>query len=295
MRQNGQKPDKIWAYRMVTVIDPAKLQKATEYFQWKYAIGERDGCLERLSPDVEEKFRKNHLTLKELKQIAYFFPFSRGVTILVGPAGTGKTLSMTAILYHLRKFFGMHTITDYELKPAYGPYSYLSTEEFIQELRNVDALVKLRKERISDFSSTEITERVGEAAETILRNRGIVFDNAGIGWDEANRKLERTRSTSKLVMMHRYYVQTWRHYQCALILATPELDDIVEKALTQVTIELGCGYDTVLGECTAMGRNRITTEPVVLRTYMRNYKDMYETHAPISIRESILSFKDLKL
>jgi len=148
---------------------------------------------------------------------------------------------------------------------------------------------------MTELTSTEITERIGEAAETLLKNRGIAFDNAGIGWDEANRKLDRTRSTSKMVMMHRYYVQTWRHYQCALILATPELDDIVEKALNQVTIELGCGYDTVLEECTAMGRNRLTTEPIVLRTYMRNYKDMYETHAPISVREAVMSFKDLKL
>jgi len=109
---------------MVTVIDPAKLQKATEYFQWKYAIGEREGCLERLAPEILEKFTKNRLAVKELKQIAYFYPFSRGVTILVGMAGTGKTLTMTAILYLLRKFFGMHTITDYELKPAYGPHNY---------------------------------------------------------------------------------------------------------------------------------------------------------------------------
>ena len=90
-------------------------------------------------------------------------------------------------------------------------------------------------------------------------------------------------------------MQTWRHYQCTLILTTPELEDITPKALNQVTIELGCSYDKNLQECVAMGINRDSATPMVMRTFMPNYKDMYSTHAPISIREAVMGFRGLKL
>lgn len=279
----------------VLVKNAERTAYVATYFKWKQAIGEREDCLERLTPDILAKFIANKLTLEELQQIAFLHQFTRGVILLKGKGGSGKTLTMTQLLYSLRRYFGMHTITDYPLKPAYGEHKELSTDEFIEELKKVDDLVKIRKDRMSELSNKEVNERMGEVAEAILKKRGIVFDNAAIGWDEANRKLEASRSNSRLVMVHRYYVQTWRHYQCSLILATPELSDITPKALNQVTIELGCSYDKQMQECVAMGINRDTLGTVVVRTFMPNYSSYYETHAPISIRDAILSFKGLKL
>lgn len=272
-----------------------KAARVNEYLKWKYAIGEREDCLEKLAPDILDRFLKNRLTLEELKQIAFLHPFSTGVVLLKGKAGAGKTLTMTQLLYNLRRFFGKHVITDYELKPAFGKHIYMSTDELIEELKKVDELIKIRKDRLSELSNKEVDERFAEAAEAILQNRGIVFDNAAIGWDEANRKLEAMRSNSRLVMVHRYYVQTWRHYQCTLILATPELEDITPKALNQITIELGCSYDPELQECVAMGVNRNTASPIVMHTYMPNYGKMYSTHAPISIRDAVVGFRGMKL
>jgi len=280
---------------MVVVTNPERLARIQEYMKWKWVIGEREDCLERLAPSMQDKFMANKLTLEELQQIAFLYQFTRGIILLKGKAGSGKTLTMTQLLYNLRKYYGMHTITDYELKAAYGEYSYLSTDEFIDHLKRLDDLVKIRKDRMTELTNKEVTERLGEAAEALLRERGIVFDNAAIGWDEANRKLESSRANSRLVMIHRYYVQTYRHYQCSIVLATPELEDITPKALNQVTIELSCSYDRELQRCTAMGRHRDTLDPVIMHTYMPNFCQFYETHAPISIRDAVMSFRGKKL
>jgi len=280
---------------MVVVTNPTRLAYIQEYLKWKWVIGEREDCLERLAPNVLDKFMSSKLTLDELREIAFLFQFTRAIILLTGKAGSGKTLTMTQLLYNLRKYFGMHTITDYELKPAYGAHTYLSTDEFIEHLKRLDDLVKIRKDRMTELSNKEVTERLGEAAEALLRERGIVFDNAAIGWDEANRKLESSRANSRLVMVHRYYVQTYRHYQCSIILAAPEIEDITPKALNQLTIELSCSYDREKQDCVAMGRHRDTLEPVIMHTYMPNYCEFYETHAPISIRDAVMSFRGKKL
>jgi len=269
--------------------------KVNEYLSWKHAIGEREDCLERLAPKILDRFTKNQLQLVELRQIAFLFPMSKGVILLKGKGGSGKTLTMTQVLYNLNRYFGMPVITDYELKPAFGKSTYMSTDEFIEELKKVDDLIKVRKTRMSELSNKEINERLAEAADTLLKQRGISFDNAAIGWDEANRKLDSSRSTSRLVMMHRYFVQTWRHYQCSLILATPEREGIIQSALGQVTVELGCSYDPQLQACAAIGVNRNAATPMVMRTFMPNYKNFYDTHQPISIRDAVMSFKGLKL
>jgi len=279
----------------IVVTNPARVARIQEYLKWKYVIGERGDCISRLTPAMQDRFTASKLTLEELREIAFLYQFTRGVILLIGKAGSGKTLTMTQLLYNLRKYFGMHSITDYELKAAYGAHNYLSTDEFIDHLKRLDDLVKIRKDRMTELTNKEVNERLGEAAETILKERGIVFDNAAIGWDEANRKLEASRANSRLVMIHRYYVQTWRHYQCALILATPEISDITPKALTQVTIELSCSYDRERQDCVAMGRHRDTLEPIVMHTYMPNYCQYYETHAPISIRDAVMSFRGKKL
>jgi len=279
----------------VAVRSGEHVAKVNEYLKWKYVIGEREDCIERLAPDMLDRFVKNQLTLVELKQIAFLYQFVTGVTLLKGKGGSGKTLTMTQILYNLHRYFGMPVITDYELKQSFGEFVYMSTDEFIEELKNVDDLIKGRKSRISELSNKEINERMAEAAEEMLKHRGISFDNAAIGWDEANRKLDTTRATSRMVMMHRYFVQTWRHYQCSLILATPEREGIISAALGQVTIELGCSYDKQLKECTAIGVNRQAVTPMVMRTFMPNYSSLYDTHQPISIRDAVMGFKGLKL
>lgn len=263
--------------------------------KWKQAIAMREGCMEKLAPNIRDAFNQNLLSLHQLQVIAFMYQFTTGVILLKGPAGAGKTLTMTQVLYNLNRYFGMPVITDYELKPAFGPRTYQSTDEFIEELKKIDEKIKIRKDRIKELSDSEVNDRFAEYAEEILSQRGIVFDGAAIGWDEANRKLEASRANSKLVMTHRYYVQVWRHHQCALILSTPELSDITPKAINQLTIELGCSYDPRLQVATAMGFNRTTMRPITMYTYMPNYCMYYETHAPISIRDVVMSYRGFKL
>ena len=280
---------------VVMIRNSRQRAEEKERLAWQQAIVMRGDCVERLAPVYQNGLLNETLSLHDLKQIAFLNQFARGVILLKGKGGAGKTLTMTQLLYNLRKYFGMHVITDYPLKPAFGEHNYMSTDDFIEELKKIDEQVKSTKNRNKELSDAEVKDKYAVSADELLKKRGIVFDHAVIGWDEANRKLESSRANSKLVMMHRYYVQTWRHYQCSLILTTPEISDITYKALNQLTIELGCSYDSVRQEATAMGINRDTMHKVVMRTYMPNYAPYYNTHAPISIRDSIMGFGKLKL
>ena len=269
--------------------------KDKERLLYHQAILQRNDCVEKLTPRYQDALAEYKLSLTAVKAIANLNQFVPGVILLKGKGGGGKTLTMTQLLYNLNKYFGMPVITDYPLKPAFGEHKYMSTDEFIEELKNIDELVKVRKDRKKELTDTELKDRFANYADDVLKKRGIAFDKAVIGWDEANRKLEASRANSKLVMIHRLYVQTWRHYQCTLILATPELSDITPKAVNQLTIELGCSYDKTYQVATAMGFNRDTLHKVVMHTYMPNYCEYYDTHAPISIRDAVMGFRGLKL
>jgi len=269
--------------------------KTKEWWAWKNALMMRPDCIERLAPEYQEALISNKLSKEDMRKIAFYNQFARGVILLVGEGGQGKTLTMTGILYHLKKYYGMPVISDYPLKPAFGEHYYMSTDDFIEELKRIDEQVKVQKTQVKELSDKELANRYTRVADDVLKQRGIVFDGAVQGWDEANRKLEASRANSRLVMIHRLYVQTWRHYQGSLVLATPEESDLTPKALNQVTIKLACGYDENLRVATAIGRNKNSGKPVVLRTFMPNFCDYYWTHAPISIRAAVMDFKGKKL
>ena len=271
-------------------VSQKALHYIREYLEWQQGIIEREDIYNHLTDKYRQKLIDSTISLESMKQIGLLWQFIEGVVFLKGAGGTGKTLTMTQLGYNLKEFFGKHVLADYRLTDDFGPYTFMDTDEFVAALNDMDetqGLVKGKDDRKK--------EEMAELAKAMMNRRGIVFDNAVLLWDEANRKLSKYRRNSRMVMTHLYYVQTWRHYHSTLICSAPDLDEIAPAALQQTTVELACSFDPERGECIATGIHRHTLQPIVLRPNMHRHKSKYNTYAPVSVASAIRSFSKLKV
>lgn len=237
----------------------------------------------------------DNLTKKELREMKFFGYFSEGVVILKGPAGSGKTMWCTAIAKNLNKYYGKPVVLDYPVKPAFGEATFMDDALFREELGKIGKLAKSNEGVIA------------EVAENIREKMGIKLDNAVVGWDEAYKKLESRRCSSLYVLVHGYYLQLWRHYHNTVILCTPRFDMIdAKRGLNQVTIELSCSANfrvtptSVIGprnpkdwKCRAQGIDRFTMKPLDMTLHAVEYGELYDSWAPVAIRQKLLERLDM--
>jgi len=172
--------------------------------------------------------------------------FTTGVVFLHGPGGSGKTMAANTIAYKLREYFGKPPILDYHPMPRFGPYTYMGSNEIVEELSHITDLTgdggESSKKKRKDTG--HISEDMANTARAAL---GIKFDNASIVWDEGYRYGDRRRPHDNLVLTYGYYLQQWRHYSSTVFVCTPELNQIDRKRwLNQMTVELRCSSNVIV-------------------------------------------------
>ena len=190
----------------------------------------------KLSPhQVREKKLLSHLTT--------------GVVFLHGPGGSGKTMAAVTIAYKLRQYFGKPSVLDIHPKERFGPYTYMNSAAFIDEMSRITDITgeggETSKRKRKD-SGRQVSEETVDMAREKL---GIKFDNAAIVWDEGQRYGNRRKSMDNLVIAYGDFLQQWRHYSSTMLICTPELNFIDRKRwLNQMTVELRCSSNVIVSQ-----------------------------------------------
>lgn len=229
---------------------------------------------------------------EEVEEIQYLQRMLAGpagissVLLVTGKQGSGKTLFITWLLDSIKKYFGMHTITDYPLKEAYGDYDFWDEQRWALELLFIQEKVR------------------------ILRNSGmpVTWDNlgsklrlAGIGWDEGQMKLEKRRAGDKMGLQYGYFIMLVRHFKFVLAISSPDMDMVDQKrAFKYVTHEVGSSFTsdyrgTGIPVCHYKIFNRNTGQSFGKHLYPRNWQNKYDSFGVIVPRAPTITAKDAGL
>lgn len=161
------------------------------------------------------------------KTIRLLYALRGEITFMSAKRGRGKTTSMVAIAYWLRELFGHPTVlvgTDMGIKPSFGPYRYLSTNEFKEQLL-----------LLHEFSEDPMVSYLeGGDLEAALHDKGIVLYKAAILWDEAYKLTSARKPMDPMVQAIDTFVSQSRHYKSTLILSSRALREVDWRIREQV-------------------------------------------------------------
>lgn len=206
-----------------------------------------------------------------------------------GKQGAGKTLFITWLLYKIRKYWGMKTITDYPLKTAYGKYECWDDARFIKSIQLIRAMAsKLEK------SGREIN----------WENIGSDLYQAGIGWDEGQFKLDKAKTRNKVELWYGYLILLYRHFGFVLAISAPDMGMLDQKRFKKyITHEVGCSFFSDYGNggkpgngvpiCKYQIFNRNTAKNFKLQLSVTKWSQIYDSYGVTIPRGSVSSFKDV--
>jgi hypothetical protein len=231
-------------------------------------------------------------TPEEVEEIQYLQRMLAGpagiasVILVSGKQGTGKTLFITWLLDSIKKYFGMHTITDYPMKDGYGDYEFWDEDRWALEIIYIQEKVKQLKNQGKSIT--------WENVNTKLRM-------AGIGWDEGHMKLDKRRAGDKMALQYGYLILMVRHFKFIIALTSPDMDVIDQKRVYKfVTHEVGCSFTsnfrgTGIPVCHYKIYNRNTGQSFGKHLYPRNWSDKYDSFGVIVPRAPTITLKDAGL
>jgi len=226
--------------------------------------------------DLEDEISFEDLTPEQIKllrlrykQAGVLQQLVRGVTLLEGKKGRGKTLAAVAIAYNLREFFDIKTIvvgTSLDLTSKYGEFEFIDEKEFVSRL---DTLTQVTKN-----TSDEV---VSSAVERVLADMGINLLDSMMIFDEAYKLFDSRSPSDKLVKLFGYFIAQSRHYKSTVLLLCPFRDMIDKRVRRQ--------FD-YYGRCFTNNKTHQTTvrisggmESWKFKINGPTYWDMYDTHS----------------
>ena len=230
---------------------------------------------ELITPAYLSKFSKG-----EVDQLSFFSQFIETLIVIEGKKGSGKTQLAISILKNLDKYFEVPTITDQRLKSEYGPYHFLDEKIFINEIT-----------KISDVSKGTTQEEVDLAVEWSLKKQGIILEGAALFLDEAYKYFDCRTPTDKLVRIFGYFIAQMRHYHCTVILCTPSRRYLDRRVKDQIDYLAKVAYNRKTETVHARFLSYMTGEVIGLRVYGPNYRDLYNSWGPISLRKKVLDLR----
>ncbi len=276
------------------------IEQFSDRDQMKIAIMTRDGILSRDSLNDEESILEAYLSLDEqgkryLERSCDIWdfidtlvgdPFKNTITFLEGTKGSGKTLSMTAIAYHIKSIYNIPIVcvgTSLGLnRETFGDFTFIDEKTFIENLAEISSI----SSQVSDGESAEIIE-------SMFKERNIVIRNACLIFDEAYKLFESRRAHDKLVLAFGYFVSMSRHFGATIIIACPHRDQVEKRIRRQVDFFAMCSFDRNRGIATVKLVPE-SSEPIKkLRVRLDNYKHMYDTKQIVGLRKTQLNIKGL--
>ncbi len=168
------------------------------------------------------------LTDYEVQDAMRWAPFTRGVIVITGVPGSGKTLLMHVLAWKFRRYFRMLPILDAKPKRPFGEYILYSSEFLVEQCRRIDLFT-------SAASVTQSRDRhwYTERGEIFLRH-------AVIGLDELKRYLPRDAQMDSVCQLWLSLFTLWRHLESVIIGACTKKSDLTDACYPEITCEVKC-------------------------------------------------------
>lgn len=134
----------------------------------------------------------------------------RGMWIVDGPRGSGKTLLSVTCAFYYRELFGRPVACNFPLKPAFGPYRLYNLNDIRDQLDRLRALPE--KAGTADWKAVNL-DKYG-----IWLPRHIIID------DELHKTADKRRPGTHEMKLLSDLINEIRHYDIVWIGITPDRD-----------------------------------------------------------------------
>lgn len=156
------------------------------------------------------------LTERGEPEALFWAPMTKGIMLVEGLPGAGKSLFMVVLGYMLRKLFGIQVCMDFHPRPAFGDYNYIGAAELVKELEAVNIVAKTQKETLA--------KGMAGMQKWIEEGPGSYLQDATLLLQEGYRYFDKRRPMDKLLIIYSYLVQQWRHYQMLMVVESTQVE-----------------------------------------------------------------------
>lgn len=226
------------------------------------------------------------LTSRGEPEALFWADMTKGITLVDGLPGAGKTLFMATEGWKFKKYFDIPTCADFPLKPAYGDFKYIGEEQLLEELEAVSIAARTQKE----------TRVKGEALikKWIEDGPGSYLQGSILLLDEGYRYFDCRRPMDKLGILYGYLVQQWRHYQMQIVVAATQVELLDRiRFRPYITHWVKCSYYGNISTAAYQIESRQLPADHPLRTRgltidAQHWGQLFDTHGPIAMRQKWL-------
>lgn len=122
-----------------------------------------------------------NLTETEIEDALWWWPvLSRGLILITGPPGQGKTLTMTALVHKARYYYMRYPILDYKPREVFGEYIPFSVDFLVEQLKRVNEMIQAGNDLLA--RQTGHKWFASEGREVFIRNGVLGLDELGKKW-----------------------------------------------------------------------------------------------------------------
>jgi hypothetical protein len=198
--------------------------------------------------------------------------YARGLMIVLGKEGSGKTMFMHMLGFKLNRYFNMTVVTDTlprKLFDLYSGYHIPFSEEFLVEQADriwevANRQVKFDKDRDPDLPV--IQPHVTADGKWVSSRGNVLIQDAVMMMDEFGKKYMNRREPNNPIHRDLLYkvLPDWRHLNSLIIGATPLLDMIDPMCNEKVTCEAHCERAIVYDS-----KGRVIPDSLVIQVHLR--------------------------
>ena len=209
-------------------------------------------------PEEEEPKPRLPPSRKTLERhAATLYPHLNCVTMFVGAMGRGKTLSTVMMAHWMQQLFLIHGPRGYQQrtvvsigtsvglnKDSFGPIRHISVKEFIEQLQLMSAIAQeIIEQGIDD------EEDIAHYLQFAVTSRGLLLYKAILICDEFHKLTNARKPTDRLNMAMLEFIAQLRHYDCTMIVQTPNPRNVDRQVRDQVRWVCKPDMDKVTSEC----------------------------------------------
>lgn len=153
------------------------------------------------------------------------------VTFFWGQMGTGKSTNAVAIAHWMRDLFDLPVVqvgTSLGLRPPFGPFSFMSKEDFIKQLILITQIAEEAQEQ--NIAEDDIPIYL----EWCRKERGLRLYKAILLVDELQKICNSRKANNGLNMAMIEFIAQLRHYHCSILAMAPNYTNVDGRVQEQI-------------------------------------------------------------
>ena len=170
---------------------------------------------------------QDNLTEKEIEEALFWYPFSRGLWLIIGPRGCGKDGLRTHIQELFRRVYGRRAIMDDKPRELFGDYIPFSLEMFDDQLKRIRYQTLVQSDRSGEeLDIGECTDLKKLREEEKDYSGDIFLKNSTLHLGEFAKYHPRRNPNNPVTMTLCDFYGTLRHWDILVMGSTTKLADL---------------------------------------------------------------------